>query len=88
MPHVIVKMWPGPSERAKAQLADAITTAVMKYAGVGAASVSIAIEEVAPADWTEQVHRPDIEAKRATLYKQPGYTWPSDSAESGPAGSG
>ena len=73
MPHVIVKMWPGPSERAKKQLADAITRDVMTYADVGEESVSVSIEEVKPGDWTEKVYDPDIAAKRDTLYKKPGY---------------
>jgi 4-oxalocrotonate tautomerase len=30
MPHVIVKLWPGKSERQKTQLAQEITEAVMK----------------------------------------------------------
>jgi hypothetical protein len=30
MPHVIVKLWPGKSERQKQQLADAITRDVME----------------------------------------------------------
>jgi 4-oxalocrotonate tautomerase len=58
MPHVIVKMWPGPSERAKKQLAEAITKDVLKFADVGEESVSVSIEEVEAGD---------------TLYKQPGY---------------
>ena len=73
MPHVIVKMWPGPSERAKQQLADAITNDVMAHANVGEESVSVSIEEVKPADWNEKVYDPDIAAKRNTLYKKPGY---------------
>jgi 4-oxalocrotonate tautomerase len=73
MPHVIVKLWPGPSEQAKKQLAQAIVKDVMEYANVGEESVSVAIEEVKPKDWTEQVYDPDIAGKRDTLYKQPGY---------------
>ena len=73
MPHVIVKMWPGPSERAKKQLAEAITKDVMKFADVGEESVSVSIEEVTSGDWMEKVYEPDIAAKRGTLYKQPGY---------------
>jgi 4-oxalocrotonate tautomerase len=73
MPHVIIKMFPGPSERAKQQLAAAITKDVMRHASVGEESVSVSIEEVGPSEWMEKVYRPDISAKRALLYKEPGY---------------
>jgi hypothetical protein len=31
------------------------------------------MEEVNAADWTEKVYKPEILAKRDTLYKEPGY---------------
>ena len=39
----------------------------------GEESVSVGIEEVKAADWTEQVYKHDIIAKRGTIYKEPGY---------------
>ena len=39
----------------------------------GDESVSVALEEVAAAEWGEKVYRPDIVEKAATLYKKPGY---------------
>jgi len=74
MPHVIVKMWPGKSEKQKARLADAITTDVMEILNYGEESVSVAIQEVAARDWAEQVYKPDIQENRDKLYKEPGYT--------------
>jgi 4-oxalocrotonate tautomerase len=73
MPHVIVKLWPGKSEEQKQQLAQEITTSVMKTLNYGAESVSVGFEEIAPDDWAEKVYRPDITAKPETLYKKPGY---------------
>jgi 4-oxalocrotonate tautomerase len=73
MPHVIVKMWPGPTEQAKQQLAEAITRDVMTHANVARDSVSVSIEEVSPQDWTAKVYDPDIAGKPDSLYKQPGY---------------
>jgi 4-oxalocrotonate tautomerase len=73
MPHVVIKMLRGRSEETKKQLAQAITHNVMSIAGVGEDSVSVAIEDVEAADWTEQVYKPDIAGKGDTLYKQPGY---------------
>lgn len=74
MPHVIVKMWPGKSEKQKARLAEAITRDVMDVLDYGQESVSIAIEEIKARDWAEQVYRPDIKKNWDKLYKEPGYT--------------
>ena len=74
MPHVIVKLWPGKSEQQKRRLAEAITRDVATVLTYGDESVSVALEEVTPAEWAEKVYRPDIVEKAATLYKKPGYT--------------
>ena len=73
MPHVIVKLWPGKSERQKARLAERITKAVTDVLGYGEESVSVAMEEVEPQDWAEKVYKPDIVGKPEQLYKKPGY---------------
>jgi 4-oxalocrotonate tautomerase len=73
MPHVIVKLWPGKSEQQKKKLAVEITQAVMSTLHYGEESVSVGIEEVKAADWSEQVYKPGIIAKRGTIYKEPGY---------------
>jgi len=39
----------------------------------GEESVSVAMEGVKAADWTEKVYKLDILAKRDTLYKEPGH---------------
>ncbi len=73
MPHVIVKLWPGPSEQQKARLAEAITRDVADILDLGEESVSVALEEVAPEDWLEKVYTPDIMHSPQRLYKKPGY---------------
>jgi 4-oxalocrotonate tautomerase len=73
MPHVIVKLYSGRSEQQKSGIAEAITRAIIASTGNGQESVSVAIEDVAPSDWTEKVCKPDIVAKQDTLYKKPGY---------------
>ena len=73
MPHVIVKLWPGPSEQQKARLAEAITKDVMDILDLGEESVSVAVEEVEARDWAEKVYKPDIMSKPDQLYKKPGY---------------
>jgi 4-oxalocrotonate tautomerase len=74
MPHVIVKLWPGKSERQKKRLAEAITKDVMGVLNYGEESVSVAFEEVDPHDWAEKVYKPDIVNNSEKLYKKPGYT--------------
>lgn len=73
MPHVIVKLWPGKTESQKAKLSEAIVCDVTRILNYGDDSVSVAIEEIAPEDWTERVFKPDIIDKWATLSKEPGY---------------
>jgi 4-oxalocrotonate tautomerase len=73
MPHVIVKLWPGKSEKQKVQLAGQITEAVRTVLGYGEESVSVTMEEVSPQDWTEKVYKPDIVNGQGKLYKKPGY---------------
>lgn len=73
MPHVIVKLWPGKSEKQKQALADDVTAAVMNNLGYGADAVSVSFEEVEPGAWTEKVVDPDIRNGSGKLYKKPGY---------------
>jgi 4-oxalocrotonate tautomerase len=73
MPHVIVKLWPGPSEQQKRDLAQAITKDLIASINTSEDSVSVAIEEIKPNDWMEKVYWPDIEKNMTRLYKQPGY---------------
>jgi 4-oxalocrotonate tautomerase len=73
MPHVIVKLWPDKSEKQKQRPADAITKDVMEILHYGEESISVAMQEVKPQDWAEQVYRPEIESNIEQLYKKPGY---------------
>ena len=73
MPHVIVKLWPGKSEK-QAKLAEEITRAVITVLNYGEESVSVAMEEVEPNAWMDKVYKPEILRKPAQLYKKPGYT--------------
>jgi 4-oxalocrotonate tautomerase len=73
MPHVIVKLYPGRSERQKQALAQAVTEAVTRTLNHGKESVSVGIEDVEPKDWTARVYKPDIVDKPDTIYKEPGY---------------
>ena len=77
MPHVIVKLWPGKSDDQKQRLTETITRGVMDILEYGEDAVSVAFEDVTPAEWTPKVYEPDIVAKWANLTKQPGYGVPS-----------
>jgi 4-oxalocrotonate tautomerase len=73
-PHVIVKLYPGRSERQKIRLAEAIVKDVVAIIKCGEESVSVAIEEIKPEDWAEKVYKPDILNTPGKLYKKPGYS--------------
>ena len=73
MPHIVVKLWPGKSEKQKIRLAEEIVKDVMTLLHYGEESVSLAIEEVKQEDWKEKVYKPDIQDKWEKLYKKPGY---------------
>ena len=73
MPHVVVKLYAGRSEQQKAALAEALIKALMSTLNSGKDSISVGIKDVLPANWTEQVYRPDILGKPETIYKKPGY---------------
>lgn len=73
MPHVIVKLNPGRAEEQKVQLADEIVKSVVAIAKCDEKSVSVAFEEIEKEDWAEKVYKPDILAKKHSLYKEPGY---------------
>jgi len=69
MPHVIVKLWPGKSEKQKAKLAEEITRAVMTVLNYGEESVSVAMEEVKPNAWMDKVYNQTSPASRSRFIK-------------------
>lgn len=73
MPHVVVKLWPGKSEKQKQRLANRIAQDVMEVLGFGEESVSVAIEEISATEWARKVYRPEIVAHPERIYKKPGY---------------
>jgi len=73
MPHVIVKLWPGPSEEQKARLSEEIAQSLSRTIGSKDASISVAIEEVPPDDWMGAVYETEIAPLMDRLYKKPGY---------------
>jgi 4-oxalocrotonate tautomerase len=59
MPHVIVKLYQGRSDQQKIRLAEQIVKGVAATLNCGEGSVSVAIEDIEPADWAEKVYRRD-----------------------------
>jgi 4-oxalocrotonate tautomerase len=76
MPHVIVKLVAGKSEEQKIRLTEEIVKDVMDVLNYGEEAVSVAIEEVKPEAWAEQVYKRDIMINPEKLYKKPGYVLP------------
>jgi 4-oxalocrotonate tautomerase len=73
MPHVLIKLARGRSEEQKSKLAEAVTQAVMAGANCPESAVSVAIEDIEPDRWTEDVYQPDILGHWQTIFKKPGY---------------
>ena len=46
---------------------------VMEILHYGDESVSVAMEEVEPQDWSEKVYKPDIKHNWDKVYRMPGY---------------
>lgn len=80
MPHVIVKLVAGRTKEQKQRIADAVTAAIMESADKDADSVSVGIEDVRAEDWNAAVYGPDIHEKRATIFKEPGYSAPEETS--------
>lgn len=75
MPHISIKHFPVAfGEGARAELAREITDLICRRFGTPEAAVSIALQAVAPDDWTAQVYRPEIAGRdQPYLIKEPGY---------------
>ena len=73
MPHVNVKLYPGRTEEQKQALTQRIIEAMDETLGVASKYVTVAFEEVSPEDWHDIVVKPELEGKKALLYKQPEY---------------
>jgi 4-oxalocrotonate tautomerase len=74
MPHIIVKLWPGKSERQKIRLAEEITRNVIETLHYGQECVCVAFEEISAKDWASKVYHAEIVGNEDKLYKKPGYT--------------
>ena len=83
MPHVTVKLYPGRDAAEKHAMADAIASALHDSAGYALKNVSVAMEEVEPARWMQDVYAPEIQRRADQLVRRPGYGPSGDGAEAG-----
>lgn len=76
MPHIVAKIRAGYPKAQNVRLAKALSKAIVETLDCPNFDVSVGIEEVRRADWTERVYQPDVLAKANTIYKVPGYASP------------
>jgi 4-oxalocrotonate tautomerase len=72
MPHIIVKLFPGRTDEQKKRFAEEMVKDAVEILKCDEKSLSIAFEEIDPAQWDEKVYRPDVLGKKHTLYREPG----------------
>ena len=63
MPHVVVKLASGRSAEQRQQLADKIAQDVAAILKCKEELISVALEEITPADWMDSVYKPEIQGK-------------------------
>jgi len=73
MPHIVAKLRAGYTQAQKRRLSAALASAAVNTLDCLNFDVSVAIEDVRPAEWMEHVYEPDIRDKAETILKQPGY---------------
>ena len=73
MPHIVVTLWPGPSEKQKAALTRELVAVLRETVDSADESVFVAIDEVPSVKWMEKVYHPEIAPSMDRLYKKPGY---------------
>lgn len=74
MPHIIVKLWPGRTEKIKKNLAEKIAVTVAEELKVDIGDVSVALEEVLREDWGDKVYKAEIK-DNPNLYHKPDYEY-------------
>lgn len=73
MPHVEIKCYEGKTEAQKQECADKIADVVAETLGCKVSSVSVAIKDVKPEKWKEEVWDVSIIPDEKVMYKKPGY---------------
>ena len=63
MPYINIKAYP-KDEETKKKVVDEINEIFLKHWGCPPQALTIAVEEIAPEDWSEKVRVPEIEPHR------------------------
>jgi 4-oxalocrotonate tautomerase len=75
MPHVDIKCFPRDlNDEQKTALAADIAAAITRHLGSKDGAISVALNQVAEADWKSQVWDTEIALQLETLIKKPGYS--------------
>ncbi|MCL6359371.1 tautomerase PptA [Pectobacterium polaris] len=76
MPHIDVKHFPrNLSEEEKKAVAEDLAAVLKKHFGSSDESLSVALNEVQPERWKDDVYDPFIKPQLDTLSKKPGYSY-------------
>lgn len=74
MPHIMIKIRTGYTEQEKSSLAEAIVATTEDQLKCNRDAISVAIAEIVPEAWAEDVYRPEIYPVMDKLHKKPGYS--------------
>ncbi|MDG0806193.1 tautomerase PptA [Pectobacterium brasiliense] len=76
MPHIDVKHFPrNLSEEEKKAVAEDLSAVLKKHFGSSDESLSVALNEIQPERWKDDVYDPFIKPQLDTLPKKPGYSY-------------
>lgn len=75
MPHVDIKCYAGRTDEQKEECAAKIAEVIADTLGCEMTNVSVAIKDIAPADWKSEVWDKYIVPDDKYLYKKPGYSY-------------
>lgn len=76
MPHIDVKHFPrNLSEEEKKAVAEDLAVVLKKHFGSSDESLSVALNEIQPERWKDDVYDPVIKPQLDTLPKKPGYSY-------------
>lgn len=74
MPHVVIKCFPGRSEKQKKECAEKISEVIANTLGCKIESVSVAIKDIPENSWKTEVWDKEIKPDEKALFKKPGYS--------------
>ena len=75
MPHVEIKCFAGRTDEQKKLCAEKVAEVLAETLGCKTSSVSVAIKDIAEADWKAEVWDKDIVPDEKFLVKKPGYSY-------------